>query len=138
MYATALCNLHYAVIEARWTGRPAERFAVAYYSEESLRELIAGPNIIGSGFNSRQEALALIANSVIAAPNPAWRTEAVCESKENRSSAYPGPANLHNRISLQRIWTIPSGLIQQVAAAFVLIVCSKNVFSMALRAFMCI
>ncbi len=135
MYATELSSLRYAVIEARWIGRPVERFAVGYYSEESLLELVAGPSIIGSGFVSRKEALALIPDSFMVAANPVWRTEAVCESKENRSRAYPRTAALQNRLRLQGIWTIPSQLMRQVTAAFVLIVCSKNVFSVALRAF---
>src|ERR1700729_710231 len=46
----------YAVIEARRTEGPSERFVIAYPDEESLRELIAGPSIIACGFASREEA----------------------------------------------------------------------------------
>jgi hypothetical protein len=136
MYASEFCDVRYAVIEARWVGRPAERFTVAYYDEESLRELITGPNIIGSGFLSRQDAVALIPDPFTVDPNAGSRTEADCESTENRSSACPGTTELENRFTLQRIWTVPRGLLHQLASALVLIASSKNVLSIALRAFM--
>lgn len=135
MYAAQLSNLRYAVIETRWTDRPAEHFAVEYYCEESLRELIAGTSIIGSGFMSRQEALAAIPASIMVTPNTPWRTDAIAASKENRMKRHLGLLEFRNRFTLQRIWMIPSRLAHQVAAALVLIVCSKNVFSVALRVF---
>ena len=136
MYASEFCNVRYAVIEARWVGRPAERFTVAYYSEESLRELIRGPNIIGSGFLSRQDAAALIPESLMVDPNASTRNKADCGSIENRSSASSGTTELENRFTLERIWTVPRGLLHQLASAFVLIGSSKNILSIALRAFM--
>jgi hypothetical protein len=135
MYATELCNPRYAVIEARWIERPAERFAVGYYSEESLRELIVDSSIVGSGFISRQEALCLIPKSSKAAPSAASSTDANCESKENRGGGYPRTAEFEHRFALQNIWLIPGQVVHQLAAAFVLIACSKNVFSLAFRAF---
>jgi hypothetical protein len=136
MYASEFCNVRYAVIEARWVGRPSERFTVAYYSEESLRELIRGPNIIGSGFLSRQDAAALIPESLMVDPNASTRNKADCGSIENRSCASPGTTELENRFTLERIWTVPRGLLHQLASAFVLIGSSKNILSIALRAFM--
>jgi hypothetical protein len=50
----------YAVIEARQTEGPSERFVIAYTDEESLRELIAGPSIIACGFATREEAQAKV------------------------------------------------------------------------------
>lgn len=135
MYATELCNMRYAVIEAKWMERPAERFAIGYCSEESLRELVVGSSIVGSGFMSRQEALSVIPDSFRFGTNVASSTEAACESKEQRGSAY-GTTALQNRFSLQSIWMIPGQLVHHVAAALVLIACSKNVFSLAFRAFM--
>jgi len=46
----------YAVIEARRTGGPSERFVIAYSNERALRDLIAGPSIIGCGFATRERA----------------------------------------------------------------------------------
>jgi hypothetical protein len=117
MYASEFCNVRYAVIEARWAGRPAERFTVEYYSEESLRELITAPNIIESGFLSRQDAVALVADPIEVDPNARSRTEAGCESTKNRSSARPGTTKLENRFNLQRIWMVPGGLLNQLASA---------------------
>lgn len=48
----------YAVIEARWSEGPPERFVIAYRDEESLRDVIAAPSIVGTGFITRLEALA--------------------------------------------------------------------------------
>ena len=47
----------YAVIEARWSEGPPERFVIAYRDEESLRDVIAAPSIVGTGFITREEAL---------------------------------------------------------------------------------
>ena len=46
----------YAVIEACWDKAPADRFAIAYREEESLRDLFAARSIISVGFDSREEA----------------------------------------------------------------------------------
>jgi hypothetical protein len=46
----------YAVIEARRTDGPSERFVIAYSDERALRDLIAGPSIIGCGFATREQA----------------------------------------------------------------------------------
>ena len=135
MNANELRNLRYAVIEARWIGRPAERFALAYSSEESLRELIANASIVGTGFSSRQEAVALIPDSVTVALNVTRRLDAVRESEELTTRPDDEAAQLFNRIRSQQIWKMPRRLVHQLAAAFVLIVCSKNVFSVAVRAF---
>jgi len=49
--------MQYAVIEARRN----ERFVIAYRNERSLREFIAAPCIVASGFASREAALAEMA-----------------------------------------------------------------------------
>lgn len=48
----------YAVIEARWSEGPPEPFVIAYRDEKSLRDVIAAPSIVGTGFITREEALA--------------------------------------------------------------------------------
>jgi hypothetical protein len=50
----------YAVIEARMTNGPRERFVIAYSDETALRDLIAGPSIIDCGFATRGQAEAHI------------------------------------------------------------------------------
>ena len=46
----------FAVIEARRTDGPSERFVIAYSDENALRDLIAGPSILGCGFATRELA----------------------------------------------------------------------------------
>lgn len=46
----------YAVIESRRTDGPPERFVLAYSDEAALRDLIAGPSIVGCGFATREQA----------------------------------------------------------------------------------
>jgi len=46
----------YAVIEARRTDGRSDRFVIAYFTETALRDLIAGPSIIGCGFATREQA----------------------------------------------------------------------------------
>lgn len=57
----------YAVIEARSTERPSERFVISYSDEESLRDLIAGPNILACGLASLRDAEVHIDVNLIAA-----------------------------------------------------------------------
>ena len=63
----AATGKQYAVIEARWAERPSERFVISYSDEESLRDLIAGPNILACGFASFRDAEAHIDASLLAA-----------------------------------------------------------------------
>lgn len=49
-------RVQYAVVEAHCGKARSERFVVAYEKERSLREFIAAPRIIASGFSSEQEA----------------------------------------------------------------------------------
>jgi len=51
-------NVHYAIIQASSVNNRPERLVIAYRGEDCLRDLIAGPSIIGYGFASRTEALA--------------------------------------------------------------------------------
>jgi hypothetical protein len=52
--------MQYAVIETRRN----ERFVIAYRNERSLREFIAAPCIVASGFASREAAMVEIARLV--------------------------------------------------------------------------
>jgi hypothetical protein len=51
-------NMQYAVIRLSGTNAFPERVVIGYPNEETLRDLIAGPSIIGLGFVSREDALA--------------------------------------------------------------------------------
>jgi hypothetical protein len=50
-------RVQYAVIETRRSQGRAERFVIAYRTERSLREYIAAPRIVASGFDSRAAAM---------------------------------------------------------------------------------
>src|SRR5215472_15216632 len=63
----AAASKQYAVVEVRWAERPSERFVIAYPDEETLRDVIAGPNILACGFASFLDAEAYIDASLIAA-----------------------------------------------------------------------
>lgn len=47
----------YAVIEELCSRGHAERFVMAYHDEQLLRELIASPRIVATGFRSRDAAI---------------------------------------------------------------------------------
>ena len=46
----------FAVIVARGTDGPSERFVIGYSDESALRDLIAGPSILGCGFATHEQA----------------------------------------------------------------------------------
>jgi hypothetical protein len=49
-------RVQYAVVEAHYSKARSERFVVAYVKEKSLRQFIAAPRIIASGFSLENEA----------------------------------------------------------------------------------
>lgn len=52
-----LTGEQYAVIEEVRSEGHAERFVMAYHDERLLRELIASPRIVATGFRSRDAAM---------------------------------------------------------------------------------
>jgi hypothetical protein len=50
-------NVHYAIIQTSNMKDHPERLVIAYPDENCLRDLIAGPSIVGLGFTSREDAL---------------------------------------------------------------------------------
>jgi hypothetical protein len=54
-------NVHYAIIQASGMKDHPERLVIAYPDENCLRDLIAGPSIVGLGFTSREDALGKLA-----------------------------------------------------------------------------
>jgi hypothetical protein len=55
--SSSLSWVQYAVIEALQISGRSESFVIAYGSEESLRDLIAAPCILATGFASRDAAM---------------------------------------------------------------------------------
>lgn len=133
MHAGEFSNILYAVIEVRWIGRPAERFAIAYQSEESLRTMIAAPSIIASGFFSSEEALAILLDrftSVEKTPTSAAETTYNPTAKGDAREL----STWQKRLGLTWFRTAAGHLLQQLTAALVIVVFSKSIFSASLRA----
>jgi len=61
-----LSALRYAIIEALRSERRREQFVIAYRNEQLLREFIAAPCIIATGFSSRDEAAAHVRAHILA------------------------------------------------------------------------
>ena len=69
-------GVEYAAVEGLRTEGGHERIVIAYRNERSLRELIAGPAILGFGFSSREQALvgSTACAAAVAAQRPAEKT----------------------------------------------------------------
>lgn len=133
MCAGDFSNILYAVIEVRWIGRPAERFAIAYQSEESLRNMIAAPSIIASGFYSREDALAILQDRFTSVDQSATSL-AIAAYKPTTKGAARELASWQKRLGLTWVWTAARHLLQQLSAVFVIVLFSKSIFSASLRA----
>ena len=116
-------NLRYAVIEAHCSEGPPERFAIAYSNEESLRDVIAAPSIIGFGFASREEALAGLAAS------------AVDGATEYARGVYSARRRVGNWLRDAETWKTARQVLQHATAVAVLIFYSSNIVSATLRRF---
>jgi hypothetical protein len=127
----------YAVIEARRTEGPPERFVIAYSDEESLRELIAGPSIIASGFASCEEAQANIDADF-------WTTEAwkqtsggptVDGAEKYQRGFLFAKRRLGSGFNLTQTRRLVRGFLQAAGAGAILILYSRNAVSTAIRSF---
>ena len=130
-------NAQYAVVQARWVGRPAECFAITYDDEEALRAILAGSSILACGIASREQALAVARDtlSIACGTNYLPDTE-VCESAKPRHNR-PGTTKERGKraFSLERTLNGMNDLSRRVIAAAILFTCSRNVVCGLLRAF---
>jgi hypothetical protein len=126
----------YAVIEARRTEGPSECFVLAYPDEESLRDLIAGPSIIASGFATREQAQAKVDADFWAAA-AAW--ERTCRGLTVvGAEVYPrGAFSVMRRIGaafdLTHTGRIVHCFLRAAIAAAILIFYSRNAVSTVIR-----
>src|SRR5215469_4728550 len=123
----------YAVVEARWTERPSERFVIAYLDEESLRDLIAGPNILACGFPSLGDAEAHIDDSLIAAGARSQPSSALATTRNDRRSTLPLGGSLGIGFCLTQTWRTLLEVYRVVLAATVLAFYFKNAVSTVIR-----
>lgn len=126
----------YAVIEARRTEGPSERFVIAYPDEESLRELIAGPSIIACGFASREAAQANIdAGFWTAAWKQTLSGPTVDGIKKYQRAVFSSKRRFGSGFNLTHAGRVVCGFLQSAVAGAILIFYSRNAVSTAIRSF---
>ena len=114
-----------------------ERLVIPYPDEKTLRDLLAGPSIVGLGYSSREEAEASLCGYGTTfhplrrksmATLVAQNVQALKESVSDHLLA-------RNKLSLGKTQGTICGLLQHTFAAVVVLFYSRNVLSAALRAF---
>lgn len=129
----AATGKQYAVIEARWTERPSERFVISYSHEESLRDLIAGPNILACGFASHRDAEAHIDTSLIAVAPRTQPGSTLSATRNDRRPTLPRGGSLGSGFCLTQTWRILHKISQAALVATILAFYSKNAVSTVIR-----
>jgi|SRR5271155_2066710 len=124
----------YAVVEARWSEGPPERFVLAYRDEESLRDLIAAPSIVGVGFITREEALA---NAECCSPVTGGSKQTLKASVERAVKRRRGFKSAKRRLvdafRVAETRRITCRALQHAVAMAILVFYSKNIVSAAIR-----
>ena len=123
----------YAVIEARQTEGPSERFVIAYPDEESLRELIAGPSIIACGFASREEALTNIDADLCT--GAVWKRTPRDRAEKYQRGVLSAKRRLGAGFNLTQTGRIVRGFLRAAVAGAILIFYSRNAVSTVIRSF---
>jgi len=123
----------YAVIEARRTEGPSERFVIAYPDEESLRELIAGPSIIACGFAARAEAQANIDADLCT--GGVWKETPRDRAEKYQRGVLSAKRRLGSGFNLMQTQRIVRGFLHAAVAGAILIFYSRNAVSTVIRSF---
>jgi hypothetical protein len=121
-------DLRYAVIQASSKKERPERLVIAYHDEQSLRDLIAAPSIIGLGFASREEAITNCERhmSDAARSKPKPRITAMFYLPHAKVEL----AGRHGLVNHRRI---PQSIVASALAALVALIYSKNIVSAMIR-----
>jgi len=127
----------FAVIESHWTDRRPDRFVLAYHDEESLRELIATPNIIAVGFTSREDAIKRIEACFSAATpwHPVQKAIRVDGAGCNQHGSHSAAQGLTRRFSFAGTRGTVRRVLQHAVAAAILVFYSRNSVGTFIRAF---
>ena len=127
----------YAVIEARRTEGPSERFVITYPDGESLRELIAGPSIVACGFASREEAQANIDADFWTAQ--AWKQTSGGPTVDGAEKCQRGVLSAKRRLgagfNMTQTGRIVRGFLHAALAGSIVIFYSRNAVSTLIRSF---
>lgn len=121
-------DVRYAVIQASSKKDRPERLVIAYHDEQSLRDLIAAPSIIGLGFASREEAIANLEGHM---------SDAARSKPKPRITAmfYLPHANVelagrHGTVNHRRI---PQSIVRSALAAVIALFYSRNIVCVMTR-----
>lgn len=127
-------SVQYAVIAGLRTETGPERLVIAYSNEASLRDLIAAPSILATGFSSREEAVAGRRVSVLA-PSHQRMPKAVADGQTERYQQELNwkqhPAD--TRSALRGLIRLLVASYGDVAAAAIAIFFSRNAVSAIIR-----
>jgi hypothetical protein len=128
----------YAIIEIRRNEVLPERFVISYRDEESLRELIAAPSIIGIGFGFHEAAVAVIPNiSSRDADLEGIRKKPAFTREDDHRRPQSQRQHLRHRVGFMVTRRIAGATLQNAALAGVLMFHSRGVLGAVLRAFVC-
>jgi hypothetical protein len=120
-------DVHYAVIKASSKKDRPERLVIAYHDEQSLRDLIAAPSIIGIGFASREEAIANCERRISNATPLKQKTRITAMFHATHENG-----NLPSGYVVKR-WRVPQSILQSALAPVVALIYSKNIVSAMIR-----
>jgi hypothetical protein len=126
----------FAVIESRWTDRRPDRFVLAYHDEESLRELIATPNIIAVGLISREDAIRRI-EACFSAAAPRQQVQKAIPGDGGGSDpdgCHGAAQRLTSRLSFAGTRETFRRVLQYAVAAAILVFYSRNTVGTFIRA----
>ena len=124
----------YAVIGVRWN-EVCPELVIAYRNEDSLRELIAAPCIIGIGFGSREAAVAVVPNSSPRNADSKNTQEPTLRCEDDHRVPQSPRQRLRHSVGIKETRRIACVALQHAMAAGVLMFYSKSVMGAAFRAF---
>jgi hypothetical protein len=121
-------DVRYAVIQASSKKDRPERLVIAYHDEQSLRDLIAAPSIIGLGFASREGAIANCERRMSNATPLRQKTRITAMFHLPHASL--DLAGRHGLVNHRRI---PQSFVRSALAAVIALFYSKNIVSVMIR-----
>jgi hypothetical protein len=128
-------SVHYAVIEAIRIQGPPEPIVIGYRDEETLRDLIAAPSIIGVGFASRQQAVASteVASLAALASTRSARRTVVQAAEKPEYRFHFAEWRFRDAFVLWQARKIGRRILHEAAAAAIRMFYSRNDISVAIR-----
>ena len=128
-------NALYAVIEARWSEGP-ERFVIAYRDEQSLRQVIAAPSIVGVGFINREEALASAERWLpVARRSKHGLGASVDKAEKYQRGSRSAKRRPWDGLCVAETRTIAYRVLQHGVAMAIMVFYSRNIVSATIRSF---